>query len=235
VRILRARLDVAMPPGTRSVMVTSAIPNEGKSTTAANLALAYAEAGRDVVLVDLDLGRPSLQGYLRLPEGPGAVDVLDRRVRLADALHEVPLPSVVATNGSSNSSADHSRRDATMGRLRVLTAGTVVGDPVRLLSSSALEDMLGTLADETGLVLVDAAPLLPVSHGVILGSRVDAVLAVARSEALDRAELRDFIETLNALPAHKLGLVLTGVPTVPTYASYYGAAPAVGAADSRRT
>jgi Mrp family chromosome partitioning ATPase/capsular polysaccharide biosynthesis protein len=232
IRILRARLDVALPPDARTIMVTSAVPNEGKSTTVGNLALAYADAGRDVVLVDLDLGRPSMHRYLNVPPAPGVVEVLEGRVLLADALHEVPPAGAVASNGSVNSNVNGSRRSVAAGRLRVLTAGTLSGDPARLLSSRALDDMLAELG-ETALVLVDSAPVLAVSHAVILGTKVDAILAVARAEALDRGELDVFIETLNALPTRKLGVALTGVSATRTYAAYYGSPSGAAAGPSK--
>jgi Mrp family chromosome partitioning ATPase/capsular polysaccharide biosynthesis protein len=235
IRILRARLDVGLPTAARTVMVTSAVPHEGKSTTAGNLAFAYAEAGRDVILVDLDLGRPSLHRYLGLPPSPGVVDVLERRAALTSALHEMPLPGTVASNGGANTRPEGSRRDDSAGRLRVLPAGTLTGDPVRLLSSNALDELLATLARHDALVLVDAAPLLPVSHAVILGSKVDAVLAVAHAAALDRAAVHDFVDTLKALPAIKLGVVLTGVATMSAYPAYYGyGTPAGSGVESRQ-
>jgi capsular exopolysaccharide synthesis family protein len=194
-RILRANFDFFnVEHGARTIMVTSALEREGKSTTVANLAVAFARAGRRTVLVDLDLRRPALLRRFRLGAGPGVTDVALGRASLADALASVAVTS--ESNGAAT--------------LRVLGAGAIPPDIGEFVASGALVKLLRELRRDADVVLVDAPPLVRVGDAMALGARVDAVLVVARVNRAPRALVGELRRLLDACPAAKLGLVVTG-------------------------
>lgn len=194
---LRVTLDFAnIRTQARTLMVTSAVEREGKSTTAANLALALAGAGRHVALIDLDLRRPALAGFFELPDRVGATTVMLGQASVDDALQQVPLPTAVAGPKA--------------GSLLVMTAGTLPPNPPQLFEADVTRDLLDQVADRAEIVIVDSAPLLPVSDSVVLSGKVDALVVVVRSEVVTRPMLHELHRTLTEIPVPKLGFVLTG-------------------------
>ena len=147
-------LAVDNPP--RVIVVTSSVPNEGKSTTAINIALALAEGDHNVVLVDGDLRRPSLDKYLDLVGRVGFSTVLAGRASLDEVLQKTRFP-----------------------RLTVLTSGAVPPNPSELLGSVAAQKVLGELRSRFDYVVVDSCPLLAVTDTAILAADADGVLLVA--------------------------------------------------------
>jgi Mrp family chromosome partitioning ATPase len=218
-RKLRVAVDFAnLGTGARTVMVTSAIEREGKSTTVANLAVALARTGRRVILVDLDLRRPTIATFFDLKGRAGITDVVLNHARLEDAL----APIVVAgdhglpPNGNGNGGAP------VEGTLRVLPAGTLPPDPAEFLETTALANVLIELGRRADVVLIDSPPLVPVADGVTLAGHVDAMVVVAQAELLRRpllVELRRLLETCRAA---KLGFVLTGAEAEEAYGAGYG-------------
>ena len=185
----------------RSVLVTSATAGEGKSTVAANLAVALARAGRKVVLVSADLRRPRLHRIFRSEETVGITNVLADEVDLVDAL-----------------------RPAEFENLRILHTGPVPANPAELLGSSAMERMIDELEDKAEFVLVDAAPVIGVADAVSLAPYVDAVLLVIDAKKTNLNLLGQTIHTLNQVSAYVLGSVLNNVSDtgLSTYSSRYG-------------
>jgi capsular exopolysaccharide synthesis family protein len=187
-RMLRTSVDFAnLDQHAGSIMITSAIEGEGKSTTAANLAVAYALVGKRVVLVDLDLRSPSLRQIFELGQGPGITDVALERVPLERALAPVPVDG-----------------------LWVLQAGTLPPNPGEFVGSRALASVLEQLTEDADIVLVDVPPLLQVGDALTLSSAVDAVLVLARLSVLRRGMLADLRRTLEGMPAQVLGFAITG-------------------------
>jgi polysaccharide biosynthesis transport protein len=207
-RILRTSVEFAnLDAGARTLMITSSVEGEGKSTTAANLAVAFAHAGRHVVIVDLDLRRPMIDELFGLPHGPGLGDVALGSVQLGDALREVPIRarSRISIAGKND------------GRIEVLSAGTSPPDPGAFVTSKGVERALQKVAEHAELVLIDAPPLLQVGDALALTAKVDAVLVVARVRLVRRQMLREVTRILRASPAATLGVVVTGVNTSVTY------------------
>lgn len=185
-RRLRTNLqfvNVANRP--RSIVVTSSRSGEGKSVTVANLAVTLASAGARVCLVDADLRRPSVAKYLGLEGTVGLTTILIGRVSLDDALQPY---------GDEN--------------LQVLASGQIPPNPSELLGSEAMVALLGELKSRFDMVLVDTAPLLPVTDAAILSTSMDGVLVVAGSGIVTREQLKQSISMLNAVDAHILGIVL---------------------------
>ena len=216
-RILRANLELLDGRGggyRRIVMVTSAADGEGKSTTVANLGIAFAQAGRRVTLVDLDLRRPSLAKFFGIQGQPGLVDVTSGHVPAAEALVDIPIGS--RKNGYSGSPSGHGNgngngRSQVGARLSILVAGSVSVEPGDFVGSAALASTLEDLRRRSDIVLVDAPPLLGVGDALMLSSKVDDLIIVSRLGRIGQPVINELRTVLQACPARKVGVVLTGV------------------------
>jgi capsular exopolysaccharide synthesis family protein len=193
-------LSVDNPP--RVIVVTSSTPNEGKSTTAINIALALAEAEHNVVLVDGDMRRPMLHKYLDLVGPVGFSTVLSGGASLSEVLQETKFP-----------------------RLTVLTSGAVPPNPSELLGSLAAQKVLSEMRANFDYVVVDSAPLLAVTDAAILAANSDGALLMARFGQTRREQLATAVGTLQDVDAPLLGAVLTMTPMRETASysyRYYG-------------
>lgn len=187
--------------GPRVLMVTSSMPDEGRTTTAVNLALALAEAGHKVVLVDGDLRRPRVASCLELAGEAGLSTVLTGEVALADALQVTRFARVTA-----------------------LASGTVPPNPSELLESPAARDVLRSLSEQFDYVVVDTPSLL-VPDAAVLAASSQGVLMIARFGRTERKQLAPAINTLKRAGAPLLGSVLTMTPNKKRSSdTYYGAA-----------
>jgi Mrp family chromosome partitioning ATPase len=219
-RVLRTNLDlVNVDGGVRTIILTSAVQEEGKSTTIANLGVVAARAGRRVVLVDLDLRRGDLDQLFGLANQPGITDVALGEVSLRDALVSIdvnPDGDVLLARGQMASAPS----DA--GSLEILTAGWFPADTVGdFVVSDAVADILAQLGELADLVIVDAPPFLQTSDAMALAARVDALVVVTRL-GVRRPTLDELNRTLTQSVAKKLGLVVTGDEFEHSYYGYYG-------------
>ena len=179
-------LDVGS--GSRAIVITSAVPGEGKSTTAINLAISLADAGSRVVLVDADLRRPAIAGYMGLEGQVGLTTILIGRASLDD---------VVQPWGNS--------------RLHIVTSGQIPPNPSELLGSHTMSTLIKELAEAYDVVLLDTAPLLPVTDGAVLARLSAGALVVAGADKVHRAQLDQAIGRLTTVGAHLFGVVLNRV------------------------
>jgi receptor protein-tyrosine kinase len=197
-------LAVDNPP--RVIVVTSSMPNEGKSITAINIALALAEAEHNVALIDGDLRRPMLDKYLDLIGTVGFSTVLSGAATLSDVLQKTRFPG-----------------------LTVLTSGAVPPNPSELLGSLAAEKVLSELRADFDYVIVDSSPLLAVTDSAVLAANSDGALIVARFGQTKREQLAHVVGNLGDVGAPLLGAIFTMTPargnTSYSY-SYYGNASA---------
>ena len=220
-RMLRTNVEFAnLERGAKTIMITSAVPGEGKSTTIANLAIAFARAGRRVILVDLDLRKPIVSSFFHLDGRPGATDV---------ALGVTDVGRALATIALANVQPKHQTRDVNgrteaSGELQVLTAGTMPPNPGEFLETGAFASVLAQLRARGDIVLIDAPPLLHIGDSLTLSAKVDALFLVVRHNILKRPLLNELRRVLDVAPAAKLGFCLTGVETADEYGygSYYG-------------
>ncbi|GAA1691086.1 chromosome partitioning protein [Mycolicibacterium murale] len=180
-------LAVDNPP--RVIVVTSSTPSEGKSTTSINTALALAEAGNNVVLIDGDMRRPTLHKHLDLVQPVGFSTVLSGGVSLEDALQKTNYPG-----------------------LTVLTSGAIPPNPSELLGSMAAKRLLADLRTKFDYVIVDTTPLLAVTDAAILAAGADGVLLVARFGQTKREQLTHAVGSLESVGASILGAVFTMTP-----------------------
>lgn len=201
-RVLRTNLrfvDVDTHP--RTIVVTSALPGEGKTTTSANLAFTLAQAGARVVLVEGDLRRPTFGEYLGVEAAAGLTSVLIGAAELDDVLQ--PWGDDGALPGRSRPGG---------ARFDVLPSGPVPPNPSELLGSRGMHALLTQLAARYDAVLVDASPLLPVTDAAVLAAQCDAVLFVARTRRTHRQQIVTAVDALRAVDARLLGVVLNMVP-----------------------
>ncbi|MGY2077395.1 polysaccharide biosynthesis tyrosine autokinase [Blastococcus sp. SYSU DS0828] len=190
-------LKVDDPP--KVIMLTSALPDEGKTTTVVNLAVALADAGRRVTVVDGDLRKPKVTRYLGLIGGVGLTNILSGSAGVDDVL----------------------QRHGTRG-LNVIAAGPTPPNPGEMLSSSQMRAMLDGLRSENDFILVDAPPLLPVADAVGLAVHVDGVLLSARYGRTQKEQLRQAAAALERVGAKALGVILNIVPGNSEIATAYG-------------
>jgi capsular exopolysaccharide synthesis family protein len=198
----------------RSFLVTSAMPSEGKSTTASNLAICLAETGASVLLVDADLRRPRIADVMGIEGAVGLTDLLVGRVEVDDVLQPWGTQ-----------------------RLSVLPSGPVPPNPSELLGSKAMQSLIEHGTEMFDFVVIDSPPLLPVTDAAVISQFVSGVIISASARRSTRPQLRQALLAITEIGSRTLGVVLTMVPLrgrdaygYAQYGSYYGhdttAAPA---------
>ena len=177
-------IDVGRP--VRTLLVTSPGAGEGKSTTASNLAVAFAQSGERVLLIDADLRRGRLAPIFGAAGSPGLTDVIAGRMDVG--------------------AANQAWRD----QLELLAPGPLPANPSELLGSQVMADLLEELGRTYDIVILDAPPLLPVTDAVVLAALVDAVVVVAQWAKTTDEVLEDSRLALDSVGASVLGVVLNG-------------------------
>jgi succinoglycan biosynthesis transport protein ExoP len=227
-RMLRTNLDfVRLDNDAKTIMVTSAVEAEGKSTTAANLAAALARVGQRVTLVDLDLRRPFLHRFFDIGGQPGLTQVALGHAKLEDALTPIPLmrPGKLTDPlndplGDANGNGHANGR--VEGLLEVLGSGPIPPNVDEFVGTKAVAEILAELRRRSDVVIIDSTPLLVVGDAMALTGSVDALLVVARANVVRRPMLRELHRLLEASPALKLGYVVTGATAGGGYYGYEG-------------
>lgn len=228
-RMLRTNLDfVRMDREAKTIMITSSVEQEGKSTTVANLAVALARAGQRVILVDLDLRRPYLDRFFDLLGVPGVTQVALGTATLEEALAPIAITGAERRRGAvvgpfdTLRSSNRNRVGAEVGSLRVLTSGPIPPAPGEFVATHKLELVLEALREDADVVLIDAPPVLRVGDAMTLSARVDAIVVVTRINVVRRHMLQELKRLLDTTRAPKLGFVLTGAGDEEGYGYGYG-------------
>ncbi|MEA2532484.1 MAG: tyrosine-protein kinase [Actinomycetota bacterium] len=182
----------------KSLLVTSSVKGEGKSTTAANLAAAFALSGVKTILISADLRRPTVHKFFGLPNSEGLVDALLPDAQLEPLLQCNELPD-----------------------FRFLAAGRIPPNPAEILSSSRFGDILSTLEAAADLVIIDSTPLLGVADASALASRVDGVVLVVNPREVNRRTLVLATEQLRKAGGRALGTILNAVSSGQGYGYGY--------------
>jgi len=228
-RMLRTNLDfVRMDREAKTIMITSSVEQEGKSTTVANLAVALARAGQRVILVDLDLRRPYLDRFFDLLGVPGVTQVALGTATLEEALAPIAITGAERRRGGvvgpfdTLRSSNRNRVGSEVGSLRVLTSGPIPPAPGEFVATQKLEHVLEALREDADIVLVDAPPVLRVGDAMTLSARVDAIVVVTRINVVRRHMLQELKRLLDTTRAPKLGFVLTGAGDEEGYGYGYG-------------
>ncbi len=187
----------AIEEGIHSILVTSAGPGEGKSTTAGNLAVAIAQAGSSVLIVDTDLRRPVMHKMFDLAQKPGFSEVVTGITPLEEAV-----------NGTS------------IENLSVLTSGHIPHNPSELLGSRKFRNFHVLLKKTYDMIIFDSPPIAVVTDPVVMSPEVDATLMVVGVKKIDRRVLKSAWEKIQRGSDHCVGAVLNGFDPLNTYTSY---------------
>lgn len=181
----------------RTIVITSSLPGEGKTTIAVNLAVVLAQSGAKVALVEADLRRPRVTRYLGMISGAGVSNVL-----------------------AGTATYDELIQPYGNGNLSVLAAGPMPPNPSEMLGSQQMRALLAEARRHNDYVLIDAPPLLPVTDGAVLSVAADGAILVARHGVTTQAQLRQAATNLHRIDAKLLGVVLNRIP--PKAAEGYG-------------
>jgi receptor protein-tyrosine kinase len=185
-RTLRTAVSfVASERGMKTLMVASAESGEGKTTTAGNLAVVLAQAGKQVILLSADLRKPRVHRFFDLPNDVGVVTYLAGESTLAQALHDPQVPN-----------------------LKVMTSGPIPTTPAELLGSEAMGELIAELRDLCDFLIVDTAAILAVSDALTLMPLADGVLYVAHAENTRRGALSHARAQLDQVNAQVFGAAL---------------------------
>ena len=198
-RTLRTNLQFTrLDKPLQSLMVTSAGPKEGKSTTVANLAITLAQLGTKVVLVDSDLRRPVIHGIFGMSKDVGLTNYM---------VDSVPFTDIV--------------KDSFMDNLKIITCGVLPPNPSELLGSKKMEELIVKLKDEFDLVLFDSPPVIAVTDAAILSTKVDGAFLVISSGTANRDAIIRAKAQLENVKAPIVGALLNNVDVEGTYGSSY--------------
>ena len=211
----------------KKVLITSAVNAEGKSTTAANVALACARSGMRVALVDLDLHNPTLHRLYGVSQTPGVAGVATGDATLEQATVGVRIGPGGAAVAEAHSNGHRSEpfsapADSSGGRLDLVPAGVALYDPGEFIHTIPVDEILDTLAEDADLVLVDSPPVLPVSDVLTLSRDVQGILVVARAKVLTKSAMEHLKGQLDALSAPTLGVAFIGDHRNTGYGYGYG-------------
>lgn len=171
--------------GLKAIMVTSSGSNEGKSTTAANLAVVMAQQGRKVLLIDADMRTPSMHYTFHLPNRDGLTTLLTKNSRFEDIAQQSGI-----------------------GNLSILTSGPVPPNPADLLSSSEMAGFVNRFRNLFDVIIIDSPPILDVADAQVLANLCDGILLVVRSGSTEVDDARKAAECLSEAKARILGVVL---------------------------
>jgi len=203
-RALRANISFSsIDKPVKTILVTSAGPREGKTTTAVNLGIIMAQAGKRVLIVDADFRRPSLHHLFGFsPNGKGALPGLSNVIVGNSKLAEVLLPT-------------------SFDGVAFVPAGIVPPNPSELLGSQRMVSVMTQLGEEADFVLIDSPPCLLYADAVVLSTMADGVLYVVRSGPQDKAAQRRVHKQLQQAKARILGVVFNDAEVEETGGSYH--------------
>ena len=198
-RTLRTNLQfTSLDKPLRSIMITSSGPQEGKTTVSSNLAVSLAQTDKKVVIVGVDLRRPTLFKQMNISNSVGLTNVLAGSVSLDEALVESDISN-----------------------LYIIPAGPIPPNPAELLGSNKMKDILLSLTDKFDTVLLDAPPIIAVADAVILAKEVDGVLLVVSVGETPREIAVAAKEQLEKANARILGVVANNIREESGYYYYY--------------
>ncbi|ADL50329.1 CpsD/CapB family tyrosine-protein kinase [Clostridium cellulovorans] len=189
-RTLRTNIQYANIDGDlRSIIITSSSPSEGKSTTVANLAIATAQTGKKILIIDADLRKPSVHKKFGISNQLGLTNVLTEQCEIFSAIQKSEVRN-----------------------LYILASGPIPPNPSELLGSKKMQNLLDLLKSKFDMVIIDTPPVLAVTDSQILSTEVDGVILVAVYGKTDKKALIKAKERLDKVDANLLGSILTRVP-----------------------
>nr|WP_274636844.1 polysaccharide biosynthesis tyrosine autokinase [Microbacterium bovistercoris] len=209
-RTLRSNLSVFLPARESALVITSVEPGDGKSFVSANLALAWARAGKRVILVGGDLRRPALARYFdEAADGEGLAEILEEH-ELGEKLDDEAIRSRLNTTRYR--------------RLLVLPSGAEPAEPADLIARPVFGEVISALRKLADVVIIDSPPAIGLADAALLAAQTDGALVLASARRTDRVHLVEAVDSLRSAGADVLGIVTNRsrrkLPK--TYASYYG-------------
>lgn len=171
-----------------SIVITSAVPGEGKSTVSANLAAVFAQQGKKVLLADMDLRRPTVHRVFSVPNFVGLTSILQKKISIEDAVIETNIEN-----------------------LTLLTSGPIPPSPSDVLSSKAMKNLLNELKEKYELIIYDTPPLLSVSDAEIISEQCDGVILVISTGRTELEQVKKAKKKLMATKVKIFGAVLNNV------------------------
>jgi capsular exopolysaccharide synthesis family protein len=200
-RTIRTTIDFKMvDQGIKSFLVTSSEASSGKSTANANLAVAFAQQGKKVLLIDGDLRKPTVNITFKVQNKVGLTNILMHQSSIEDAIQGTRLYE----------------------NLTIITSGPIPPNPSELLGSSAMKNLIESVSGFFDIVLIDTPPLSAVTDAQILSSYVGGVVIVARAYQTKKDGLAKAKKLLDQVNANILGVVLHGVESSDSSSYYYG-------------
>ncbi len=198
-RTLRTNIQFLNPDKPiRSMVVSSAGPGDGKSTTVVNIAIAFASLEKKILLIDADLRKPVLHKVFDVPKSPGLTQRLIQDLNDQDVIRETEVPN-----------------------LYLVTCGDIPPNPSELLASQKLKDFIERMKEKFDIILIDSPPIIAVTDASILSKMTDAILLVVKAGNTDVRVLKRAIDLLTQVKTNLVGAVLNGVNISAGYDSYY--------------
>jgi tyrosine-protein kinase Etk/Wzc len=199
-RALRTRIQYSKigADALKTILITSAAPQEGKTTISINLAGTFAQSNKKTLIVDLDLRKPRLHSLLNLQRYPGLIDYL---------FGQVPLEDIIRPTGVDN--------------LSFISAGTIPPNPSEMIESKAMQDFLSGMRKIYDVVIFDSAPIIAVTDSEILASLVDATILVVSAEKTEYDMMGKAVELIKRGSSSFIGAVLNNFTYKSGYGSYY--------------
>ena len=182
----------------RVIVVTSSVPGEGKSTTSGNLAIALAQSGNSVLLVDCDMRKPSIHKKFKISNAAGTAELLLRK----------KLFEEVANKYNEN--------------LTIITAGKIPPNPSEMLASRAMTAFIEEMKKEFKYIILDTPPLQAVTDAQVLSTKADGVLLVVRAGSTKRDAVLNSVDLIKKVKGKVIGMVLNGVENKKNSYYYYG-------------
>ncbi len=199
-RTLRTNILFTAPDNPKNIiLVTSTGPQEGKSTSVANLAITFAQSGTRTLLIDADLRRPMLHKLFQVDKQPGLTNALVGREKIKELITPVEAVS----------------------NLELLTCGVNPPNPAELLGSERMKELLEEARQEYEMILIDTPPVIAVTDPSVLARYVDGVVVVVKTAATQRSAAMMAAEQLRRVNAPILGVLLNGITTTNFYGSFY--------------
>ena len=182
----------------RVIVVTSSVPEEGKSTTSGNLAIALAQSGNSVLLVDCDMRKPSIHKMFKISNAAGTAELLLRK----------KLFEEVANKYNEN--------------LTIITAGKIPPNPSEMLASRAMTAFIKEMKKEFKYIILDTPPLQAVTDAQVLSTKADGVLLIVRAGSTKREMVFNSVDLIKKVQGKVIGTVLNGVENKKNNYYYYG-------------
>lgn len=181
----------------KSIAVTSALPGEGKTVSAANLAITLAQSGKTVLVIDADLRRPRQHRLFKVKNTFGLTTYLTDSVPIKDVVKSTDIPNLFLVN-----------------------AGPIPPNPAELLGSDKMTRFIKMMSEECDFMIFDLPPMLEISDALVLGAKVDGMVLVVWGDKTSREALKKAREKLDMLKVRTLGVIINNV-TLPHHGGYY--------------